>query len=70
MNKKRKTAVAEFENLPANEKKSYSSFEDYLGANAQCICEMCDNVVEYDEVDENGYCCDCQNGDEEGDDGE
>lgn len=34
----------------------YASFEDYLGANALTICENCDEVVEYDEVDESGYC--------------
>ncbi len=49
----------EFEALPPEEKAEYVSFEDYLGANAQCTCERCDKVVEYDEVDENGYCFDC-----------
>lgn len=39
---------------------SYSCFDDYLGANAMQVCEGCDRIVEYDEVDEGGYCFDCQ----------
>lgn len=38
----------------------YSSYTDYLGANAMCMCEGCDAVIEYDERDEGGYCFDCQ----------
>lgn len=52
----------------ANDPDIYSSFEDYLGANALQMCEGCDQVVEYDEVDENGYCFDCQDGDEDDED--
>lgn len=44
---------------------AYSSFADYLGANAMLMCEGCDKIVEYDEVDENGYCFDCQEEDED-----
>lgn len=44
---------------------AYSSYEDYLGANAMMTCEGCDSVVEYDEVDENGYCFDCQEDNED-----
>ena len=53
---KSEEAFREFEALDPEEKKHYNSFEDYLGANALCICETCDEVVEYDEVDENGDC--------------
>jgi hypothetical protein len=49
-------AWEEYEALPADEKAEYVSFEDYLGSNGQCVCEGCDEVVEYDEVDEMGYC--------------
>lgn len=41
----------------------YSSWGDYLGANALCQCDGCDQIVEYDEIDEGGCCFDCQ-GDE------
>jgi hypothetical protein len=59
-------AQDEYEALPAEEKAEYSSFEDYLGANGQCVCEGCDEVVEYDEVDEDGYCLEaCSAYDEE-----
>jgi len=44
---------------------AYSSFADYLGANAMCQCEGCDRIVEYDEVDENGYCFGCQEDEDE-----
>lgn len=46
---------------------AYSSFADYLGANAMLMCEGCDQIVEYDEVDENGYCFDCQSDEDEED---
>lgn len=51
---------------------AYSSFADYLGANAMQMCEGCDKIVEYDEVDENGCCFDCQdeNEDDENDEDE
>jgi hypothetical protein len=39
---------------------AYSSFADYLGANAKLQCERCDHIVEYDEVNEDGHCFDCQ----------
>jgi len=55
---------AEFEALPPDERAEYTSFEDYLGANGQCVCESCDQVVEYDEVDEGGDCPDCSDEDE------
>lgn len=55
----REEAFAEFESLPPEEKMEYSSFADYLGANGMCVCENCDQVVEYDEVDENGDCFNC-----------
>lgn len=54
----------EYEALLPEEKRRYASFEDYLGANGECVCESCDQVVEYDEVDENGDCFDCS--DDEG----
>lgn len=47
---------------------AFSSFEDYLGANAMQMCEGCDKIVEYDEVDENGYCFDCQGNEEDEED--
>jgi hypothetical protein len=50
--------------------KAYSSFADYLGANAMQMCEGCDKIVEYDEVDENGYCFDCQEEEGEEEEGE
>lgn len=61
------TREEEYENLPPEEKSHYSSFDDYLGANAQCTCENCDAVIDYDEVDENGYCFDCSEEAEEED---
>lgn len=39
--------------------KSYINFQDYLGANALCMCEICEAIVEYDEVDEEGNCFSC-----------
>lgn len=42
------------------EEKEKSSFVDFLGGNAQTICQGCSKIVEYDEVDEDGYCFDCQ----------
>ena len=44
---------------------AYNDFADYLGANAMQMCEGCDKIVEYDEVDENGYCFDCQEDEED-----
>ncbi len=52
-------AFKEYENLPSEEKNSYSSFDDYLGASGLNVCEGCNNLCEYDEVDECGLCCDC-----------
>lgn len=49
-----------YKNLSPEEKKEYSSFDDFLGANALTTCERCDDIVEYDEVDESGYCYKCQ----------
>lgn len=38
---------------------TYSSFGDFLGANAMAQCEQCDEVIEYDERDEGGVCFSC-----------
>ena len=44
---------------------AYASYEDFLGANGLVRCEDCNNVVEYDEVNEIGHCFDCQPEDED-----
>lgn len=43
----------------------YTSFTDFLGANAQGQCGRCDDVFEYDELDENGLCFSCSEEEEE-----
>lgn len=62
---KHKEAGEEFEKLAPEEKKQYSSFADYLGSNGLIVCEGCDDVVEYDEVDESGYCLESCSSEEE-----
>jgi hypothetical protein len=52
-------AFKEYENLPTEEKKHYSSFDDYVGGQGLSVCESCDELCEYDEVDECGLCCNC-----------
>jgi len=51
--------IKEYEEEIKKDPTAYSCFDDYLGANALTRCEDCDNIVEYDEVDEDGYCFDC-----------
>lgn len=38
---------------------AYSSFRDFLGANAMKQCDCCDQVFEYDELNEGGECWEC-----------
>ncbi len=56
----RQEVAAEYEALPPEEKAEYSSFGDYLGANGWTECDGCDEIVEYDEVNESGFCFKCQ----------
>lgn len=34
-------------------------YEDLIGADAFVICEGCKRVVEFDKVDDEGYCATC-----------
>lgn len=43
----------------------YSGWDDYLGANGLIICDGCNEVCEYDEVDESGDCMSCSDEEEE-----
>ena len=47
-----------------NAKTHRGGFRAYLGENALTQCENCDDVVEYDEVDERCYCLNCESEDE------
>jgi rubrerythrin len=59
-----KEAYDQFENLSNHERQHYSSFEDYLEANNQSVCNGCDYVVNHYDLDDLGYCelCQTENG--------
>ena len=54
-----------YEDAIRSDPQAYSSFADYLGANAMAQCEQCDEVIEYDERDEGGVCFPCVEENEE-----
>lgn len=55
--------IKEYENLPVEEKKLFSSIHDYLGSMGKTVCQSCGEVFEYDEVSESGCCFDCEEDD-------
>ena len=66
----REEAYLEYKEAVQEDPDGYSSFGDYLGANAKGICDSCDMVCEYDEFDEDGMCFDCSSSYEDEDEDE
>ena len=62
---KKERMVAEYEGLPPEEKREFSSFHDYLGSMAWCLCERCGDAFEYDQVNDMGHCGKCGEHDDE-----
>ena len=51
--------LKDYEEAIKEDPDAYSSFRDYLGANAMKQCDCCDQVFAYDELNEGGECWEC-----------